>query len=712
MTEPTAGEDTDTDRFARAIAIATVLATLIGAAIGYLQSQSSSAGGRASADAQALTTAALGALGADRERAQVQYDLFVQRQSELRRASTALEERFFGGPGAEERAALKLEQERYVRLAERTAGTARQLEERGGAPALDPAGPEGPARDGAFPTRYFANTAREGIRLAALRDAANEESGDRGAQGSSYTVMLTLLAVAVYLFGFSLTPHGRANRRLFASVAGLLTVVATGWAAFVALDVPDRAPDEAAEAFATGRVANFLGDYRDAIRALGRAVELRPTFARALQLRAEARLSLAAPFPGGATTLTPDEVLENVLDDQQRARALGSTNVELTRSLSASLLQLGLRERSDDRLQQAVVIAREAEQEDEASPAPTFDRAVAELALGREEEARAAIGAGAEKTEELDAFARERFVAGALGSLDLAATELGDEAAAAAREAKEELIRAVSNAGSEAPSRIDDIEATVASAGVFVDLPSGAVDPETDAMSVQWYRRDGDLGWTVLPEVSGPVQPEEMSQDPADGSAFVGRGYLAATVPPSCLPATDYRVEVYLGGGLAGTATTALAPPDGGLIAAVDPDIGYGVCRPAGWAPAADALPGLVGGFTSADRTRGVYVARIGAGVVDGRGDARTRARLTFERVLALLFPDAGVRPEGRLPGQFLFLEGEQQRAYSFGGGGGTIRAGFGFDSSGSLLAAIVFGEPGYVETAEALAVLGSVTER
>ena len=624
MSETEADQQEGTDRFSRAVAIATVLATLIGAAIGYLQSQASGAESRASADAQALTTAAFGALGTDRERAQVQYDLFVRGQTQLRRASTALEERFFGDPDAGERAALALEETRFAALAERMAQTAERLAEGGGAPVLDPSGPEGPARDGAFPTRYFANTAREGIRLTALRDAANEESGERGAQSSSYTVMLTLLAIAVYLFGFSLTPHGRANRRLFATVAGLLTAVATSWGVFVTLDAPERAPDEAAEAFAAGRIANFLGDYPQAIVALDRAVELRPTFARAYQLRAEARLSQSAPFPGGATVLTEPGALEPVLADQERARGLGSTNAELTRSLAASLLQLGLREHSDHRLQQAVDIAREAEIEDPTSPAATFDRAVAELAMGNEDAAEQAFADAAEKTGDAPAV-QEQFVAGALSSLDLAATELGGEVAAAARASKEDVVRAVTGVGpgTGLPAELDGVEATVAAGAVFVDMPRGAVDPDSDAVSIQWYRREGDLGWSVLPEVSGPLRTREIAGDPVDGSSFVGRAYLAATVPPRCLPATDFRVEVYVNGGLAATATAALAFPEGGLIASVDPDIGYGICRPPDWKPTENALPGLVGGFTNPRPGPGVSTSRGSAPASSGAGAPR-----------------------------------------------------------------------------------------
>lgn len=720
MTEPVELPDLDearTDRFARIIAVAAVLATVAAAAIGYLESLASEAGSRADVDAQRLAVQAFSELTRDREQAQVQYGLFVQRQGQLRNASSALEEIRFGDNASGRLAALELERDRYERLAEQTEETARRIAAGGGAPVLDPQGPDGPARDGLFPARFFSRSTLEGLRLSALRDAANEESTERGGQVASYVVMLAMLAVAVYLFGFSLTPHGRPSRKLFAGVAGALSAVAVVWGVFVSLFPPERAPDEAAAAYAEGRIANDLGDYDEAVRLLSRAIELRPTFARAYEQRAQAEFSRGSPQIGGLSSLSSPESLEKAVADQRRARELGSTDIRLLGNLGFNTLLLGLAERSQQRLDEAVALAREAEASNPRNPVYALNRAVAHLAAGDEEARDVYRDAVAKVLRQDDGFAEQAYVSGALTDLELTAAALGGETAEQADEIKAFLVGSVA-AGRvlDAPAgperRLEDVDVIMTPSTALADLPSGELDTGADEVSLQWFQRQGDLGWAALPEISGPVEDFEWTTDSTDGSTFVRRAYLAATAPPTCLPTTDYRVEVYVNGRLA--ATGASDPEDslGDLTASVDPDIGYAVCHPPGWRPVANPLPGLVNGHANAGSTRGIFVVRVAAGGSVGAGTPTGRALRKFERVLTLLFPDEAPRRGASEQGAFLGLEGAQIRRYTFNGGGGVIRAGFGFDVNGALLAAIVFGEPEYMGTDEAYEVLNSVAER
>jgi tetratricopeptide (TPR) repeat protein len=726
MTEPIElldPEAASTDRFARLIAVAAVLATLAAAVVGYLESQASKAADRADVDAQQLAVRAFSDLSRSGEQAQVQYGFFVQRQAELRRASSALEETVFG---TGESQPFELERARFEKLADQTAKTARRLAASGGAPVLDRESADGPDRDGVFPARYFSKVRKEGIRLTALRDAANEEGAERGGQVASYIVMLTMLAVAVYLFGFSLTPHGRANRRLFAGVAAGLSLVAGVWALVVSVSPPERAPDEAAAAFAAGSIANGVGDYDKAVRDLDRAIELRPSFARAYQLRADAEFARGSPQPEGLISLTVPESLERAVADQEKARELGLTDVGLLNGLGFNTLLLGLEEESQDRFEEAIQLAKEAEGASPRNPIHTLNRAVAELAAGDEEAARESYRRGVEKIifidperrrRRNDSFAEEGFVAGALTDLELAGDAHRDEIGDDVRHFKEYVVRSVTAhrpldepQGEERVVREVEVEMTPATARV--DLPAVAVDTDSDRVSLQWYRKEGELGWAVLQGVSGPVEDFEWTVDPIDGSTLVRRDYLTRTDPPSCLPTAEYRVEIYVNGRLAGVGKSDPTDELGDLTAATDTDIGYRICHPPNWRPLENALPGLVNGYTNADSTRGVFVARVTAGGRGGDGSAEQRGLRKLETVLGLLSPDQAPQRGPAEEGGFAGLEGEQVRRYTFNDGDEVIRAGYGFDVNGALLTAIVFGEPDYMESDESYEVLNSVADQ
>jgi hypothetical protein len=162
-------------------------------------------------------------------------------------------------------------------------------------------GPEGPKQDPAFLLRLLTSAQRESIRLAALQDAANEESGAWQSRVARYTAILTIFAVALYLLGSSLTL--RQIRSAFLVVGVSLLVTGMVWAGATAAHPPRRAPDRAADEYADGYVAWYTGidssDYRRAAQHFSRAIELRPTFARAYQRRATAIFMSESPHGPG-----------------------------------------------------------------------------------------------------------------------------------------------------------------------------------------------------------------------------------------------------------------------------------------------------------------------------------------------------------------------------------------------------------------------------
>lgn len=719
---PDPGE-ASTDGFARWIAIGAVLATLAAASVGYLQSQASKADAQADFEAQQLAVQAFGDLSRRREQAQVQYERFVLGQDQLRRASTALEEQLFGD--TERGRELTLERTRWERLAEGTERSARRYAAAGGPPPIARDGPDGPDQDPIFPGRYFSRSQEEGIRLGALRDAANEESAERAGQVASYVVMLAMLAVAVYLFGFALTPHGRPNRRLFAGVAAGLTAVAIIWAVFVGLSSPRRAPDEAATAYVAGSIAAGTEEWDRAVREYTRAIELRPTFALAYVGRADAEFSQGSPQSSGFKSLTRTEFLERAVADQRKALELGSTDAGLLGGTAFNLMTIGFRSGSDDMVEEGMELSERAEAADPGEAGVTFNTALGQLYLEQPEEAARTYREAIEKTIYLDPQRRrkrsnpvveEGYVAGALTDLELVDRATEGRLEQEVDRIKASIVRSVQS------GRVLDVprprakarrglEAVLTPATAQFTFPSGTFDAARERISAQWYRKEGDLGWAALPEVSGPVQDYEQTEGKG-GQTFVRRPYLAATAPATCLTTGEYRVELYVDGRLAAEARSDPKDDLADLEAGTDSDVGFALCHPRGWQPAEGERPGLINGYVNRDSTKGVYVTRVAAGEGEGGRSPEQRGLRKLETVLGLLLPDAKFKRGPEQDVAFLGLEGETVRTFTYNDGGGEVLAGYGFDPDGALFAGIVFGPPDYGDTNEGSELFNSITQR
>src|SRR3712207_8034978 len=58
-----------------------------------------------------------------------------------------------------------------------------------------------------FRSRYFSAATEDSLRLNALQDAANEEASRLDSRAASYTAILAMLAVSLYLFGLRSEEH-------------------------------------------------------------------------------------------------------------------------------------------------------------------------------------------------------------------------------------------------------------------------------------------------------------------------------------------------------------------------------------------------------------------------------------------------------------------------------------------------------------------------
>jgi tetratricopeptide (TPR) repeat protein len=724
------------DRFARVVAVCTVLTTLAAAGIGYLEARALGGSGTADADAQQLSLDSLARQVEATRAAELQYDRFVRAQRQRRRAENARAERVLGGG---DRARLRLEERRWERLARRTDLVSGRIARAQGVAAITPDGRDSPGQDPLFPARFFArHTTYGGERAFALRDAANEQDEDRSEQISAYSVTLAMFAIAVFLFGFSLTPEGRRRGGIFAGTAGLLAITGAVVALVAGLREPQLAPEAAADHYAQGMVALETGDAKRAVKDFDKAIELRSSFARAYRERSAAIFQAGSPQVAGYPSLTRRENLQRSNDDLRRALELGVAEGDVLASLGFGLFQEGLVNKDEDLLEEAVDVNRSAVSAAPRDPVAAFNLGVALLAVDREADAREAYRDAVPKVVFVDkqhrsrrpAFAREDILAGALTDLELLRRETGKRHSAAIRRMKAEIVGGVTAGRRQIPEsdgRLTDFELSVyPSQASYLVHSEKSFDPSRDQLSLQWYHRDPKLGWGVLPEISGPAgsSKDDYQYDPVlDDRRFDVVNYLEASQPARCLRPGRYRLEAYLNGSLADAATVE-ASHSVRLGPDVDREVGMALCRPAGWRHRESRrTAGMMSSWRSPDGSRGAIVLRLDRhrdlaenGMYDDYDALRTMAFAM--RRFRHAFPGP-LRPGAiNYHGSFAALQpAAVRKTFTYparnGRAAGLVLAGAGYDADNVAWVGAVFGPRGYAtEWGEGFHVFHSMTRR
>jgi tetratricopeptide (TPR) repeat protein len=406
----------------RLIAVATVVTTLAAAGVGYMQASALRTHDEADARAERIGALALNVAAANEDQALIQVDRYrVVREDQMQAKRLASQARRTGDAttlvqsiGWDAAATLTAQSSRAIAGEQQieidcSAATGRCG--RRGLPVICSPGTRGcgtgawysTARDPAFPTRYEQAARWESYRLSAQREAADHEADAAEARFAHLAAALTMLAVAVFLFGYSLTPQGRERRKLFLKFGALFVLFGCGWALtheFQGLQAPKSGN---ATAFANGEVALNDGDYGTAVRELRRATELWPGDANAFSELAQAQYELTQGSSG--TTIVPSvNTLNAAVADDRKALAAGSESPTTISDLGSNLLFLGVLTGNDGAVAEAKDLsARGAEEfvhevKDGGHPgtylvSARFTVAEADLALGaptaREEYCRA-----------------------------------------------------------------------------------------------------------------------------------------------------------------------------------------------------------------------------------------------------------------------------------------------------------------------------------
>ena len=262
-----------------------------------------------------------------------------------------------------------------------------------------PAGGELP---GARTPREINRLAYESERLSLRQSALAETRVTWNDRSTQYTTAIAVLALALFLVGFSLVLAGR--RRLVFYVFGMVVaVLAVGAATRIYLAAVPETPDDAIAATAAGKVASDEGNQQRAIRLLDEAIELDGDFAAPYSRRAVARARQANPdFEKTGAFTGSDAALTAARIDAERALELGGNRDLLAFSfLALSALYEGEYEKSIEAANGAIALNSEVVD-------LRFIKSAAEVGLGDTEAAIASLRAASELLDGSDASERTR----------------------------------------------------------------------------------------------------------------------------------------------------------------------------------------------------------------------------------------------------------------------------------------------------------------
>lgn len=228
-------------------------------------------------------------------------------------------------------------------------------------------------------------------RLGELFVASAAVKDEWDTKANAYVVHLTLLAVALFLYGLSTTISGTRTRWIFAGVGTAIAVYASVWAGLVYFQpVNDlRSVPGAIDSYALGVGLAYQGRYEEAISNFDQAVAAAPDYASAYIERAY------------AYALSGD--LEAATADLERGQAAGGDSAIVAGNLAYYYYLLG-------RFDEAAAMNRQALEMRPDELWIQFDLAVSLLAAGQLEAARAEYDAGMAFATAQVAAAREAGV--------------------------------------------------------------------------------------------------------------------------------------------------------------------------------------------------------------------------------------------------------------------------------------------------------------
>jgi tetratricopeptide (TPR) repeat protein len=284
----------DEERFKRIVAVLIALVTMIAALIALLQSDASARDDRANRDTKRYATEAMGHKVSGDARVNFDYNSAYQSWYELDALASSANAR------GDEAAAKRYETVR---------DTMTRLSPLLATPYFDP------AKGQLDIARYESDVYL--VKMTALSEkfvAASSVKDAWDTKANGYVFHLTLLAVAFFLFGLSITIASSLTRWIFAGVGTIVSIVATAMALLTWIQpvVDLRDSGNAIDVYARGVGLAYQERWQEAIAAYDEAIQIVPNYNSALVARAEA--------------YGQQDNYQQAIADYERARAEGNTS--------------------------------------------------------------------------------------------------------------------------------------------------------------------------------------------------------------------------------------------------------------------------------------------------------------------------------------------------------------------------------------------------
>ena len=499
--------------------------------------------------------------------------------------------------------------------------------------------------------------------MEGLRDSAGETAVRAEEQFTKYAFSLAAIAVALFLFGYALTKYGYRYRRIFACIAGVLTLASFSWSAYTYFTGPEKPPAAAAAAYADGRIALDRGNVKTALGDFACATRLNHGFASAYLQRSIAldQRGMSRDLAVVNEEFASPRNLAKALKYGRRTRQLDPEDPLALAPIATALYVYGVKDQHRFELARALSLDRQMAAALPRDPIPAMNAATTLLAMGRPWQASYRR---AERLMRRSASPLS-YVGGVLTDLDyLQSSRLWPGIRAVAEAAKEQLIATAGGApaafdgrtaASTAEHRPDlqGLQLSVAPMSAGFSFAAKGFDPAKAQLFAAWYRRQQQSGWQELPQLSGPV----VNLVRAGRGRYEGGAWSGST--ESCLEPGEYKLELYVNARLAHAdpAPREVAPLPR-LTHSILTDMNLGVCLPdQGWRPISHRSGGLVDGFERSGtllpanpRARaGIAVLDLSGSSARGPGQMAALARRRFSPPLPDGVESSGL-PSGVLP--------------------------------------------------------------
>ena len=594
---------------ARTLTITVVFVTLMAALGGFLLNRASVASSDNADVAQVLSLRSSAAQTSGYQVAQTAYENY--------RSAQALEAQ--GADELEEAANDSSDGLTWARLYQAT--QAQEVQAAAAVPAdLHANLPDGQP-DSEFPYDFYAERSAQGTYLSAQSDAYNDVSARWSKLVDSYTAILTILAVTLFLFGSAFVLYGR-NRMLFSVIASLLAIISIVWGgALFSVSEPGKPSAAAAQNYARGVVAmasaTTPAGFQPAINDFTAAIGARPDFALAYAERAVAETERGSDqLGGGFITDVAPHWLKVAAADYIKAYDLGDHDADQVLDVGFSYYQLWIQGGGHGMPpSQAVTFFREAARLDPGNPPELLDYALSELASRNYAAAREAfrvavthilftctdpsvLSSCTSPQPRTSIGLQEAWFAGAMETLVTLASS------ADASSSPELKAQVASTKGALAESMaLGRVVASPDNDDVKIGATSTLIDPNllwvdiavparespdvlatTPVTMIWYYQSPGSTKWDAIPELSCWGELDECSFYSSEANLFE---YQVRFLPAanSCLTNVRYRGELYIRGSLARTLTPTYDDIATSLQPALNKQMDMGICVPSSWHP-------------------------------------------------------------------------------------------------------------------------------